>query len=145
MGEDLKVRMIENGTVIDHLPAGSAMHIAGLLNLSSNLPVIIAMNVESAREGKKDMVKIENKFLSRQETDKISFVAPNATINIIKNRKVKDKRRVNPPDELNDILECPNKKCITNMEDCGTKFLKKGQKYKCYFCESQFRIEEFNL
>lgn len=145
MVEDLKVRMIENGTVIDHLPGGSALRITNLLKLTSDNPIIIAMNVDSSRGKKKDMVKIEDKFLTRQESDKISFVAPNATINIIKHKKVSDKRRVSPPKEFNDILDCPNKKCITNFEDCGTKFTKTGQKYKCYFCESHFKIEDFNL
>jgi len=145
MDKALKVTMIENGTVIDHLSPGSALRIVNLLNLSTKLPVIIAMNVESPRHGKKDMIKIEDKVLSKDETDKISLISPKATINIIKAKKVSDKRRVTPPEEVKGLLVCPNKKCITNHEDCGTKFLKSGEKYKCYFCESQFRIDDFHL
>lgn len=145
MKGELKVTIIENGTVIDHLPAGSALRIVNLLDLSTKLPVIIAMNVDSPRQKRKDMVKIEDKFLSKQETDKLSLIAPNATINIIKKKKVSDKRKVTPPDEVKGLLDCPNKRCITNFEDCGTRFLKNGSNYKCYFCESQFTIDDFNL
>ncbi len=145
MEKALKVTMIENGTVIDHLSPGSALRIVNLLKLSTKLPVIIAMNVESPRHGKKDMIKIEDKVLSKQETDKISLIAPKATINIIRSGKVSDKRRVAPPDEVRGLLVCPNRKCITNHEDCGTRFLKNGENYKCCFCESQFRIDDFHL
>ncbi len=145
MGNDMKVTMIENGTVIDHLSAGTGLRIVNLLKISARLPVIIAMNVDSPRHTKKDMIKIEDKMLSKEETDKISLIAPNATINIIKNRKVSDKRRVSPPDELKNLMKCPNMKCITNSEDCGTRFLKNGNNYKCCFCESQFKIDDFNL
>ena len=56
-----------------------------------------------------------------------------------------DKRRVTPPKEVNGLLSCPNKKCITNFEGCVTRFNSDGEKYKCYFCESQFDINEFHL
>jgi aspartate carbamoyltransferase regulatory subunit len=145
MEKELKVTMIENGTVIDHLTPGSALRIVNLLNLSTRLPVILAMNVDSPRHGKKDMIKIEDKVLSKEETDKISLIAPKATINIIKHGTVSDKRRVTPPEEVEGLLSCPNRKCVTNHEDCRTKFLKHGDKYKCRFCETQFRIDEFQL
>ncbi len=144
MEDELKVTKIDRGTVLDHLPAGSAMSILGMFGLDKNL-VVAAMNVDSSKYGKKDMIKIEGRLLSREETDKISLIAPSATINIIKSKKVADKRRVSPPEEVRGVLTCPNKKCVTNVEECVTRFLKSGGKYKCCFCESQFAVKEFSL
>ena len=144
MEDRLKVTKIDRGTVLDHLPAGTAMSIMGMFGLEKNL-VVAAMNVDSSKHGKKDMIKIEGRLLSREETDKISLIAPNATINIIKSKKIADKRRVSPPEEVTGVLKCPNKKCVTNVEDCTTRFLKSGEKYKCYFCESQFSVKEFSI
>jgi aspartate carbamoyltransferase regulatory subunit len=144
MEDGLKVTKIDRGTVLDHLPAGTAMSILGMFSLDKNL-VVAAMNVDSSKHGKKDMIKIEGKLLSKEETDKIGLIAPSATINIIKSKQVADKRRVSPPQEVRGVLTCPNKKCITNVEECATRFLKRGEKYKCYFCESQFGVKEFSL
>jgi aspartate carbamoyltransferase regulatory subunit len=145
MTKELKVSRIEQGTVIDHLPAGTALKIAKILSIDTSMPFIIAMNVDSSKSRKKDMIKIENKFLSKEETDKISLIAPNATINIIKRQKVSGKRKVSPPAELNGILTCPNTECVTNREDCTTRFSKTGNKYKCHFCERRFSIEDFEM
>ena len=145
MRGDLKVSKIEQGTVIDHIPAGKALKIVKMLEIESDHPFIIAINVDSSKNGKKDMVKIEDKFLSKKETDKISLVAPSATINIIRKGRVSDKRKVAPPQELKGILTCPNRVCITNSEKCETRFSKKAGKYHCYFCERCFSIEDFEM
>ena len=145
MKDDLKVNRIEQGTVIDHLPAGSVLNIIGMLNLGCSEQTIIAMNVSSSNHRRKDMVKFENKFLSKDETDKISLVAPKATINIIKNGRVTDKRKTKAPDKLVGLLVCPNKNCITNFEICDTKFIRDDRKYRCYFCERVFKIKDFRL
>ncbi len=145
MRDDLKVSRIESGTVIDHLPAGSAMKIVKILELETDNPFILAMNVDSSKNKKKDMIKIEDKFLSKEETDKISLMAPSATINIIKGQTVTDKRKVSPPKEFVGILTCPNSVCITNSEKCETKFSEASGKYKCYFCERRFSTEEFEM
>ena len=145
MAKSLKVTKIKDGTVLDHLPAGSALDIVEMMGLGTSNPLIIAMNVGSSKRGKKDIIKIEHKLLSKKETDKISLIAPHATINIIKNEALHDKRHVKMPDELKGLLICPNKKCITNMELCKTKFVRKDTKYKCDFCERRFSIEDFNL
>jgi len=144
MAEDLMVRRIEKGTVLDHLPAGSALSIMNLLKLEDNL-VVVAVNVLSSRYGTKDMIKIEGKLLSKAESDKIGLIAPNATINIIRGGRVMSKGRASPPEEIKGILRCPNKKCITNFEQCETKFIRTGDKYKCVFCESHFSVRDFEL
>ena len=88
--KELKVKGIENGTVIDHIPGGRAMRALQILS-SNGTTTLIAMNVGSNKLGKKDVLKIENKHLSVEETNKISLIAPTATINIINDYKVVEK------------------------------------------------------
>jgi aspartate carbamoyltransferase regulatory subunit len=146
MNKELKVSRIENGTVIDHLPGGTALKVVKALGLRPETHLILAMNVESGKSGRKDIVKIEDRFLSKDDTDRISLIAPNATINIIKGEKVTGKRQVLPPSELVGMLSCPNKNCITNAERCQTHFTKAGSgKYACRFCERRFSSEELGL
>lgn len=145
MVKELKVTKINQGTVIDHLKPGSALSIVEILNLETSQPLIIAMNVESSKHAKKDVIKIEDKFLSKEETDKISLIAAHATINIIEGQKVSKKRNVRPPDDIKGLLICPNKECITNIDRCESSFKRTDSKYKCHFCERLFDIEDFKL
>lgn len=145
MEKELKVTKIKDGTVLDHLSPGTALEIIQFLHLTGNSPLVIATNVDSTQHGQKDVVKIEDKFLSQEETNKLSLLSPNATINIIKNYEVKEKRGVERPELLERAVNCPNKKCVTNSEDCQTKFLREGEKYRCYHCERLFPIEKLHL
>jgi aspartate carbamoyltransferase regulatory subunit len=146
MNKELKASRIENGTVIDHLPGGTALKVVKALGIRADSPLIIAMNVDSSKSGRKDIVKIEDRFLTKDETDRISLIAPHATINIIKGQKVTGKRQVLPPTELIGMLACPNRNCITNAERCQTHFTKAGSgKYACRFCERRFSSEELGL
>lgn len=146
MNKELKVSRIENGTVIDHLPGGTALKVVGALGIKADSHLILAMNVDSGKSGRKDIVKIENRFLTKGETDRISLIAPKATINIIKGQKVTGKRQVVPPDALIGMLSCPNRNCITNAEKCQTHFAKAADgKYACRFCERRFSSEELGL
>jgi aspartate carbamoyltransferase regulatory subunit len=146
MKEELKVSKIKNGTVIDHLAPSSALKIFNALNIgNSSGPVIVAVNVESSAHGRKDLIKIENRFLSKEETDKLSILSPKATINIIRDYAVVEKRGVKRPDILKRVVVCPNKKCVTNFEPCETRFLKEGDNYRCYFCERVFKIGELKV
>lgn len=90
---EVKVTKIENGTVVDHIPAGKAIDVLKLLGLKGNT-TLIAMNVSSTKLGKKDILKVENKFLSPDEIKKIATIAPKATINTIKGSKVAEKKRL---------------------------------------------------
>ena len=86
----LRVSKIKDGTVIDHITSGHALDVVKILGItgkSGNI-VTIAMNVPSKRMGKKDIVKIEGRELKAEEVDKIALIAPNATINIIRDYKV---------------------------------------------------------
>jgi len=117
--EKLLVRRIKEGTVIDHIEAGKALMVLKILNIdgSSGDIVTIAMNVPSQKLKKKDIIKIEKRFLSSDETDKIALIAPRATINIIKDYSVVEKRSIKLPDYFIGVFKCPNPTCISNSDE----------------------------
>ncbi len=143
----MSVAAIEQGTVIDHIPAGSALSIFNLLNLK-NLPHGIAMglNLPSEKKEKKDLIKIENYFLQPKEAHDIAIFAPHATINIILNFAVVKKITAVLPDVVEKILICPNTKCITHIEPVFTVFFveefKKKVQLSCKYCEREFTLDE---
>jgi aspartate carbamoyltransferase regulatory subunit len=139
MKKELKVSAIKNGTVIDHITPGKAFEVARILGLEDFSAVVsLAVNVSSGKSTKKDIIKIENRTLEKDEVDRISLVAPNATVNIVKDYEVIDKEKVETPDEIVDILPCSNAKCITHIEPVKTKFLLESEeplRIRCYYCE----------
>ena len=140
MKKELKVPLIKNGTVIDHITAGDAIKVLTILDITEKISsvVSVAMNVKS-KFGKKDIVKVENRELDPKEVDKIALIAPKATINIIRNYKVAKKQRVKLPDEIVAIVKCSNPTCISNAnEPVESRFLvinKDPPEIKCYYCE----------
>jgi len=116
MSRELIVSKIENGTVIDHIPAGRALAVLRVLGITGREGVRIAlvMNVESGKLGKKDIVKIEGRELTPEEVNIISAVAPTATINIVRNFEVVKKFKVSPPEVIRGKFKCKNPTCVTN-------------------------------
>ena len=115
----LLVRRIKDGTVIDHIEAGKALVVLRVIDITGKdgNVITVARNVQSNKHIKKDIVKIENKFLMKYETDKLALIAPRATINIIKDYKLVEKRKIQLPDSIVGIFRCPNLKCISNSEE----------------------------
>jgi len=115
--KDLIVRKIKEGTVIDHIPAGQVLNVMKILRIrgTEDYSVAMVMNVESEKLGKKDMLKVENRELDADEVNKISLLAPEATISTIKNYRVVKKMKVRLPDEIKGILNCTNPNCISNQ------------------------------
>jgi len=149
MESELRVRKIRSGTVIDHIPRGRALVVTRILGITGEEEdtVLIAINVPSVKLGRKDIVKVENRYLREEEVNKIALVAPTATINIIKEYKVDKKWRVKIPKVLKGIIKCPNYRCITNRkgEKVESKFLLKGEKplkLVCAYCDAIVREEE---
>ncbi len=138
-----KVFKIENGTVIDHIKSPLALKIIEILHLQNNGIISIGMNFDSDKTAKKDIIKVENVYLSKTETDLIALFSPTATINIIKNGEVIEKRLLEMPDFVFSILKCPNPTCITNhFHDCDTKFEifklnEKTTNARCVYCERE--------
>jgi aspartate carbamoyltransferase regulatory subunit len=115
----LLVRRIKDGTVIDHIEAGKALVVLRVIDITGKdgNVITVALNVPSNKHIKKDIVKIENRFLMKYETDKLALIAPRATINIIKDYKLVEKRKIQLPDSIVGIFRCPNLKCISNSEE----------------------------
>jgi aspartate carbamoyltransferase regulatory subunit len=137
---ELKVSAIKEGTVIDHIQAGKGLKVIEILKLNrtNGKTVLLAMNVQSKKLGRKDIVKVEGKFLSEEEVNKIALVAPKATVNIIKDFKVVEKFSVEIPSEIGGILKCANPNCISNSEYTTSKFYvisKEPLKVRCHYCE----------
>lgn len=136
---ELKVTAIENGTVIDHIPANNIFKVIRILNLeNNNHQVLFGDNLESMKYGKKGIIKVSNTFFAPDEINKIALVAPTATLIVIKNFKVVSKAQVEVPDEIVNIVKCFNPGCITNHERITTRFKvidKSEMKLKCHYCE----------
>lgn len=135
----LSVSAIQNGTVIDHIPAQNLFKVITILGLDK-IPnqITFGTNLESQRLGQKAIVKIADKFFERDEINRIAIVAPHAKLNIIKDYEVVEKMLVEVPDEIHGIVKCVNPKCITNFENVTPKFHvveKKSVALKCHYCE----------
>ena len=142
MKKELKVPLIKDGTVIDHITAGNAvkvLHILGIPKSSSSI-VSVAMNVRS-KYGKKDIVKVENRELDPHEVNKIALIAPKATINFIRDYEVAKKYKVKLPNEIIGIVSCSNPTCVSNAkEPVKSRFKiinKDPARIKCYYCERE--------
>ena len=137
--KELKVSAIENGTVIDHIPSVSVFQVIKILNLTEyQNQLLIATNLDSQKMGKKGIIKVSNKFFKSDEINKIALVAPTATLIIIRNFEVIEKKNVEIPDLAENIVKCFNPNCITNNEEISTKFTvidKKELKLRCHYCE----------
>lgn len=145
--KEFKVKKIEKGIVIDHIKEGQAMNILKVLKIDEKhgTPVLVLMFVSSSTFGKKDMIKIEDITLGKKDISIISLLAPDATINIIRDYEVVEKYRVEPPDKIEGIIKCPNSGCITNSkEPAGPKFfVEKGNddaenriEVRCIYCDN---------
>lgn len=137
--KELRVSAIKNGTAIDHIPADSLFNVINILGLDKiDNTITFGTNLDSQTQGKKAIIKISEKYFEDSEINKISLVAPNAKLNIIKDYEVVDKKVIEIPDFFNGIVKCVNPKCVTNVEDVSTKFTvvdKDNLKLKCHYCE----------
>jgi aspartate carbamoyltransferase regulatory subunit len=142
--KEIKVRPIENGTVLDHLPAKSALKVLKILNLDFNSPVEIVINTTSNSKKQKDIIFIENKDLTLAEVNKIGLFAQGSTWNTIKDQKVIKKEKIYLPKSAENIISCPNSKCITNFEKIDTKFNVSQENVTCNYCNKAISTKELS-
>jgi aspartate carbamoyltransferase regulatory subunit len=137
--KELVVSAIENGTVIDHIPSKSVFRVVKMLNLDeTSSQVTIGFNLNSSKLGKKGIIKVSDVFFKNQEINKIALIAPTATLIVIKNYKVVEKRHVEIPEVIEKFVKCVNPNCITNYENVSTRFSvidKDDLKLQCHYCE----------
>lgn len=143
------VAAIEDGTVIDHIPAEKTFQVVNLLELQNlSTPVTIGYNFSSSKVGCKGIIKVSDKFFTDDEISRLSVVAPNIILNIIRDYEVVEKKQVITPDELCGIVKCNNPKCITNNEPVPTIFNvvdKEAGTLKCHYCDKEQQMENVEL
>ena len=117
--DELYVKKIKDGTVIDHISPGLALDVLNILNITGKdgRIVSVVMNVPSGKIEKKDIIKVEGRELKPEEVDKISLISPKSTINIIRNYMVHEKKNVKLPELIRNMLQCNNPSCITNANE----------------------------
>ena len=141
--KEMLVAAIQNGTVIDHIPSEKAYQVAQLLKLAElDTPVTIGYNFRSKKLGRKGIIKVEDKFFTDEEISRLSVVAPNIVLNIIKNFEVVEKKTVTTPEEIHGIVKCNNPVCITNNEPMKTYFHVLNGILTCHYCEKEQDINK---
>ena len=133
----MNIDSIENGYVIDHIPAGNGMRVYDVLGLGKlSCQVAIITNAKSKKNDVKDIIKINE--LVDLDLDVIAYIAPNATVNVIKNCERIDKKSLSLPKEIKNVIKCPNPRCISNNEDIDHIFKLTDEKgtYRCLYCET---------
>ncbi|MCT4638673.1 MAG: aspartate carbamoyltransferase regulatory subunit [Bacteroidales bacterium] len=147
--KQLLVSALENGTVIDHIPAKSLFKVISILGLDHvDNQMTLGGNLNSQRYGKKAIIKISEKFFEQDDINRIALVAPEAKLNVIKHYEVVEKKEVQVPTEIVGIAKCVNPKCITNHQNVDTKFTvipKDEISLKCHYCEKITDQEHLEL
>ena len=144
---ELIVSALENGTVIDHIPSKNVFQVIRILSLEAfDNQILFGINLDSRRYGKKGIIKVKNKFFEKEEINKIAIVAPTATLIVIKDFEIIEKKPVEVPEIVDKFIKCINPNCVTNHENIPTKFtvLDKGaMKLQCHYCEKTTSKENF--
>ncbi|MCF7858684.1 MAG: aspartate carbamoyltransferase regulatory subunit [Candidatus Cloacimonetes bacterium] len=144
----IKVNAIKNGTVIDHITAGKVLKVIEILNLADDSSVMIGMNLNSKKIGKKDILKIENRELSKNEVNSIALIAPKATLIIIKDFEVDSKASLELQEHIEEHIICPNPQCITNLESINSKFRiiqNTDVTARCVYCEKKYLLDDLKI
>ncbi len=136
----MNIDAITNGFVIDHIIAGRGMRIYELLGLDNlDCPVAIIRNVNSHKRCKKDIIKIDEDI--ELDIDVIGYVDPGATVNIIRDGRLVEKKVLELPETLTNVIKCKNPRCITTTEQELNHIFKLTDKdrgiYRCIYCETQ--------
>ena len=136
----MNIDAIQNGIVIDHITAGRGMKLYELLGLEKlDCSVAIIKNVHSAKLGKKDIIKIDADI--PVNLDVIGYVDPGVSVNIIRGGQLIEKRRIDMPELLTNVIFCKNPRCITSVEQEIRHIFKltdrKNKVYRCLYCETK--------
>ena len=136
----MNIDAIKNGIVIDHIHAGCAMELYRLLNLDKlDCTVAIIKNAPSGLMGRKDIIKIDS--MTDIDLTVIGYVDPGATINVIKDGRLFEKRKLTMPEKIVNVLRCKNPRCITSVEPDLPQIFRltspETHTYRCIYCETK--------
>lgn len=144
---DVRVAEITHGTVIDHIPAGFALTVLNVLGIDGSTETIVSvgMNIASSRYGTKDIIKVEDRELTEDEVDVLALIAPDATINIIRETEVVAKQQVDRPAQIEGVIKCPNHNCITRTDEPITPTFDVAPEHvQCTYCDTLINEEELS-
>jgi len=136
----MNIDSIQNGIVIDHITAGKGMTIYRLLELD-RLECMVALikNANSDKMGRKDIIKIDSDV--EIDTDVLGYVDPDITVNIIRDSKLVQKKKISLPEELHGVLKCRNPRCISSVEQELPMVFRltnrTKREYRCIYCETK--------
>ena len=150
MEKEFKVAALRNGTVIDHIPGDKLYKVVSILHLDNcEQQITIGNNLDSAKVGKKGIIKISERAFAEDETNKIALIAPYAKINIIRDYQVVEKRPLTLPSEIREIVQCANPNCIINNQPVTTRFHVLNNDgeimLKCHYCEREVKRDEVKI
>jgi len=147
--KEIKIPPIKEGIVIDHIPKNHVLRVAQILAVGKEEGMVtIGMNLMSNKLKSKDVIKIEGRDLTDSEINKISIIAPEATVSFIKEYRIEEKLQVRLPKKVSKIVKCSNQKCITRHQNVPTLFIvvnKKPLRLKCHYCEKTISRKEIEL
>ena len=119
----LQVEAIRNGSVIDHIPANVGIKVLKLFKMhKTNQRITIGLNLPSSAIGEKDLIKIENVYLTKEQANRLALYAPKATVNQIEEYQVVNKLTLALPEHIHSVFECPNSNCISHGEPVESHF-----------------------
>ena len=138
----MNIDSIKNGIVIDHIQAKKGMEIYDALNLKSlDCSVAIITNARSKKMGRKDIIKIDKAI--DIDLDKLGFIDPNVTVNIVKDSSIIEKRKLTLPEVIVNVAKCNNPRCITSIEKDLKQIFnltdRENQVYRCRYCEMSLK------
>ena len=141
--QKLSVEAIENGTVIDHIPAGLGLSILHQFKLlHDGHAVTVGFNLPSRRHGRKDIIKITGIQLDESAANRLALFAPEATVNLIGNFQVVRKMLLRLPESISEVFRCPNPNCASHGEPVSSRFYvrRRGSqtRLKCHYCEKTY-------
>jgi len=146
---ELEVSAIKNGTVIDHIPAEVTFKVVQLLDLYDYKGAItIGNNLDSKTLGKKGIIKVSDKFFPDEIINRLAIIAPNVTLNLIRDYQIVEKKYVQFPKQIVGVVKCSNPKCITNHQPVPTKmevFDMETKSLRCIYCERVMQHDEIEL
>ena len=132
------IGQIKDGIVLDHITAGQGKRIYDILNLSSlNCTVAMIERADSPKMSSKDIIKIGQ--VLDINFDVLGYIDPGITVNIIRDGKVSERRKLTMPERVVGVLKCKNPRCITSVEQELVHEFKltdpKNRVYRCIYCE----------
>ena len=141
----MEVTSIVNGIIVDHVPAGTALKVLEYLNIDpAKTKLALIMNADSHRYGSKDIIKIEGEAAERIDLDVLGLVARTATVGVVRDGAIVEKKSPTLPEHVVNILTCVNPRCVTTTERSIRQMFhlahSERQEYRCDYCDEEVKL-----